>query len=223
MASTTTQLEVATRTPEGSRAARRLRRSGRVPGVIYGGDGEPLSFDVDERELRHALAASGAVIDVSIDGARALPVVLKDAQRHPVRGQTVHVDLLRVRLDRAIQAVVPLELLGADDAPGVKLGGGILEHIVREVTIEALPNNIPESLSYDVSELQIGDTVTLGAVVAPDGVTIVDDPEETIAILSAPRLQSEETEEIESETERVGDAPAASADADGEGDGDSEE
>jgi len=223
MASTTTQLEVATRTPEGSRAARRLRRSGRVPGVIYGGDGEPLSFDVDERELRHALAASGAVIDVSIDGARALPVVLKDAQRHPVRGQTVHVDLLRVRLDRAIQAVVPLELLGADDAPGVKLGGGILEHIVREVTIEALPNNIPESLSYDVSELEIGDTVTLDAVAAPDGVTIVDDPEETIAILSAPRLQSEETEEIESETERVGDAPAASADADGEGDGDSEE
>ena len=223
MASTTTQLEVATRTPEGSRAARRLRRSGRVPGVIYGGDGEPLSFDVDERELRHALAASGAVIDVSIDGARALPVVLKDAQRHPVRGQTVHVDLLRVRLDRAIQAVVPLELLGADDAPGVKLGGGILEHIVREVTIEALPNNIPESLSYDVSELEIGDTVTLDAVAAPDGVIIVDDPEETIAILRAPRLQSEEPEEIESETERVGDAPAASADADADGDGDSGE
>jgi len=216
MASTTTKLQVSSRTPEGSRAARRLRRSGRVPGVIYGGDGEPLSFDVDERELRHALAGAGAVIDVSIDGAGSLPVVLKDAQRHPVRGQTVHVDLLRVRLDQAIQAVVPLELLGVDDAPGVKAGGGVLEHIIREVTIEALPNNIPESLSYDVSELDIGDSVTLAAVVAPEGVAIVDDPEETIAILSAPRLQNEETEEIESETERVGEEPAASADADGD-------
>ncbi len=218
MASTTTKLEVASRTPEGSRAARRLRRSGRVPGVIYGGGGEPVSFEVDERELRHALAASGAVIDVSVDGGGATPVVLKDAQRHPVRGETVHVDLLRVRLDKPIQAVVPLELGGTDDAPGVRLGG-ILEQIIREVTIEALPNNIPEALSYDVSELEIGDTVTLSALVAPEGVTIVDDPEETIVILSAPRLQAEE-EEIESETERVGEEPGA---ADAEGDGESEE
>jgi len=218
MATTTTKLQVTSRAPEGSRSARRLRRSGRVPGIIYGGGGEPVSFEVDERELRHALAASGAVIDVSIDGAGATPVVLKDTQRHPVRGQTMHVDLLRVRLDKTIQSVVPLELLGTDDAPGVRLGG-ILEHIVREVTIEALPNNIPESLSYDVSTLEIGDTVTLAAVVAPDGVTIIDDPEETIALVSAPRLQSEEGDEIESETERVGDEPAAAAD----GDGDSEE
>ena len=207
MASTTTKLEVSSRTPDGSRSARRLRRSGRVPGVIYGGGGEAVSFDVDERELRHALAASGAVIDVSVDGGGSTPVVLKDAQRHPVRGQTVHIDLLRVRLDKPIEAVVPLELLGADDAPGVKVGG-IVEHIVREVTIEALPNNIPETLSYDVSELEIGDTVTLSAVVAPEGVTIIDDPEETIVILSAPRLQTEE-DEIESETERVGEEPAA--------------
>lgn len=219
MASTTTKLEVSSRTPDGSRSARRLRRSGRVPGVIYGGGGEPLSFDVDERELRHAIAASGAVIDVSIDGGSATPVVLKDTQRHPVRGETVHVDLLRVRLDKPIQAVVPLELVGTEDAPGVRVGGGILEHIIREVTIEALPNSIPEALSYDVSELEIGDTVTLAAVQPPAGVAIVDDPEETIVILSAPRLQSE-ADEIESETERVGEEPAASGD---QGDGGSED
>ncbi len=215
MASTTTKLDVASRAPEGSRAARRMRRSGRVPGIIYGGGGESVSFDVDERELRHALAASGAVIDVSVDGAGATPVVLKDAQRHPVRGDTMHVDLLRVRLDKPIEAVVPLELIGVDDAPGVRLGG-ILEQIVREVTIEALPNSIPESLSHDVSAMEIGDSLTLAAVVAPPGVTVVDDGEETIAIVSAPRLQTEETEEIEAETERVGEEPAASADGDGE-------
>ncbi len=95
---------------EGSRAARRLRRSGRVPGVLYGGGGEPVGFDADARELRHALAGAGAVLDLSFDGEKATPVVLKEAQRHPVRGETVHVDLLRVRLDEAIHAVVPLEL-----------------------------------------------------------------------------------------------------------------
>jgi large subunit ribosomal protein L25 len=214
MASATTKLEVTSRTPEGSRAVRRLRRSGRVPGIIYGGGDDPVSFDVDARDLRLALASSGAVIDVTVDGSSALSVVLKDAQRHPVRGETVHIDLLRVRLDQPIEAVVPLELTGVDDAPGVRLAGGILEHVIREVTISALPNSIPEMLTHDVSELEIGDTVTLSAVVAPAGVTIVDDPEETIVILSAPRLQSESSDEIESETERVGDAPAG--DGDGE-------
>ena len=107
MADATTKLNVNARQSEGSRAVRRLRRSGRVPGVLYGGDGEPVGFDADERELRHALAGSGAVLDLSVDGAKPTPVVLKEAQRHPVRGETVHVDLLRVNLDEEINAVVP--------------------------------------------------------------------------------------------------------------------
>ena len=160
MANDSTKLEVRSRDAEGSRAARRLRRTGRVPGVLYGGGGESLGFDVDARELRLALARSGAVLDLSIDGAKATPVVLKEAQRHPVRGETVHVDLLRVRLDQAIHAVVPLELTGVDDAPGVK-EGGILEQIVRELNVEALPTAIPESIVHEVGEMQIGDTIGL--------------------------------------------------------------
>src|SRR5450631_3901623 len=132
MADTTTKLDVTSRSAAGSRAARRLRRSGRVPGVLYGGGGESLGFDADARELRLALAASGAVLDLSVDGSKATPVVLKEAQRDPVRGQTVHVDMLRVRLDEAIHAVVPLELLGVDESPGVK-EGGVLEQITREL------------------------------------------------------------------------------------------
>ena len=142
MADTSTKLDVTSRAAEGSRAARRLRRSGRVPGVLYGGGGESVGFDVDARELRLALASSGAVLDLSIDGEKATPVVLKEAQRDPVRGETVHVDLLRVRLDEAIHAVVPLELTGAEDAPGVK-EGGVLEQITRELNVEALPTAIP--------------------------------------------------------------------------------
>jgi large subunit ribosomal protein L25 len=206
---TQTKLDVATRAHGGSRAARRLRRAGRVPGVLYGGDGEPLSFDVDARELRLALAAVGAVLDLSVDGAQPTPVVLKEAQRHPVRGDIVHIDLLRVRLDRAIHAVVPLELAGVDDAPGVR-EGGILEHLVREVNVEALPTTIPESIVHDVSAMQIGDTLTLAALTPPDGVTLLDDLHDTVfATLTPPRLQSAEATEIEAETELVGDADKA--------------
>jgi large subunit ribosomal protein L25 len=211
MADTTSKLEVRSRDAQGSRAARRLRRSGRVPGVIYGGGGEPLGFDVDARELRHALAAAGAVLDLSIDGAKATPVVLKEAQRDPVRGETVHVDLLRVRLDQAIHAVVPLELEGADDAPGVK-EGGILEQIVRELNVEALPTAIPESIVYSVGEMQIGETVGLDQLEMPDGVTLLDELEDAIvATLSPPRLQAE-ADEIEAETELVGEAGEAGGD-----------
>jgi large subunit ribosomal protein L25 len=218
--SATTQLAVSTRDALGSRATRRLRRAGRVPGILYGGEGEPLSFDVDARELRLALARAGAVLDVSVDGSRATPVVLKEAQRHPVRGETVHVDLLRVRLDRKIHAVVVVELIGIEDSPGVK-EGGVLEQIVRELNVEALPTAIPEAIGHDVSGMQIGETLTLAAVVAPEGVTLLDDLEETVlATLSPPRLQSEESTEIEAETELVGEAEKAAAgagDASGEG------
>jgi len=223
--STTTKLNVSSRTPDGSRAVRRLRRSGRVPGVVYGGGDGPLSFDADARELRLALAGAGAVLDLSVDGGRSAPVVLKEAQRDPVRGETVHVDLLRVRLDEEIHAIVPIELTGVDDAPGVKQGG-VLEQITRELNVQALPTALPESIAHDVGEMEIGDTIALGAISAPEGVTLLDDPETVLATLSAPRLQTESAEEIETETELVGEAAGEGAGAEGEaaesaGEGDS--
>jgi large subunit ribosomal protein L25 len=209
MASATTKLDVSRREPGGSRAARRLRRSGRVPGIVYGGGDESIGFDVDARELRVALASSGAVLDLSIDGHTPTPVVLKEAQRDPVRGQTTHVDLLRVRLDQAIHSIVPLELSGVEDAPGVK-EGGVLEQIMRELNVEALPTAIPESIVYAVGEMQIGDTIGLAAVAMPEAVTLLDDVEEVvIATLSPPRLQIEEEEEVEAETELVGEGEEA--------------
>ena len=210
MATTTTKLDVTSRDPEGSRSARRLRRTGRVPGVLYGGGEHPVSFSVDARELRLALAGSGAVVDLSIDGAKATPVVLKEAQRDPVRGETTHVDLLRVRLDKPIHAVVPLELTGVDDTPGVK-EGGILEQLTRELNIEALPTEIPESIVYELGEMNIGDTLALEAIALPEGVTLLDDPADHGRPVSAPRLQTEEESEMESETELVGEADGEAA------------
>jgi large subunit ribosomal protein L25 len=206
----TTALAVHQREPAGSRAARRLRRTGRVPGVVYGGGEDSIAFDVDARTLRQALAHAGAVLELSFDGGGAAPVVVKELVRHPVSGTTLHVDLLRVRLDQPIQATVVLELVGTEDAPGVK-EGGVLEQVTRELTIEALPGDIPDALHHDVSELQIGDTVTLEAVSAPAGVTLLDDSEAVVATLTPPRLQAslEAEEEIEEETELVAEGATA--------------
>ena len=231
MATQATKLTLNPREPGSSRATRRLRREGRGPGVIYGGGADPVAFEVDERELRHALAARGAVLELAIAGDTT-PAVLKDAHYHPVRGSTLHVDFLRVRLDVAIHAVVLLDLTGAEDAPGVK-EGGVLEQVTRELNIEALPGDIPETIQFDVSQMVIGDTVTLSAVTPPNGVTLLDDPEETVlATLTPPRV--EEEPEIEEETELVGEdgepievpegeegEEAAEGEGGGEGSGDS--
>jgi large subunit ribosomal protein L25 len=203
-----TALTVAQREPAGSRAARRLRREGNVLGVVYGGGGSPISFQVQARALRQALAHAGAVLDLRIGDAAGSPVVVKELVRHPVTGDTVHVDFLRVRLDRTIETTVGLELIGTEDSPGVK-DGGVLEHVTRELTIEALPNDIPDTWQHDVSQMQIGDTLTVDALTPPSGVKLLDDPELVIATLTPPRLQAEDTDEIEQETGVVGEGEEA--------------
>ena len=224
MASQSTKLSISSREVSNSRSTRRLRRQGQVPGVHYGGDDDAMPFAVDERELRHALAARGAVVELEL-GGEATPAVLKDAQRHPVRGHTMHVDFLRVNLNVAIHSIVALELVGGDDAPGT-IEGGVLEHVTREVNIEALPNDIPERLQVDVSSMQINDTLTLSAVTAPEGVTILDDLDETVvATLTPPKLQADlealdEEAALEQETELVGEGEAPAADEGDAGAGD---
>ena len=210
MADDTTTLTVAPRTVEGSRANRRLRRTGLVPGVVYGGEGEPIAFQVDARTLRQALAHGGAVISLTVEGGGETPVVLKDQQRHPVTGDTMHVDLLRVDLRQKIGAVVVLELTGAEDAPGVK-AGGVLEQVTRELNIEALPTAIPDTIELDVSNAEIGDTITLAAVTAPEGVELLDDAETVVVTLTPPRLSTEADDEIETETEVVGEGDGEAA------------
>ena len=204
MASQPTKLTLSPRVPGGSRTSRRLRRAGRVPGVLYGGGERAVPFAVDERELRHALAARGAVLELTIDG-QSTPAVLQAVQHHPLRGDTLHVDFLRVRLDRAIHASVTLELTGAEDAPGVR-EGGVLEQVTRELSIEALPTDIPDAITHDVSGMQMNDTLTLSALTPPPGVTLLDDAEQTVlASLIPPNVDAEAEEEaLEEETQRVG-------------------
>lgn len=199
-----TTLKIASREIGHSRSTRRLRREGMIPGILYGRDRENLAFSVDALELRHALAATGAVLEIDLDG-RTTNAVLKESQVHPVRGEITHVDLVRVDVNKPIEALVSITLTGSDEAPGVK-EGGILEQPTREVTVESLPGDIPETIEFDVSEAQMGDTVFLDALAAPAGVTLVLDEtagETPLYTITAPRSQAE-LDELETETEVVG-------------------
>jgi large subunit ribosomal protein L25 len=222
MADARTTLNVDPRADFGSRNARRMRREGLVPGVVYSGGSEATPFQVSERDVRSVIAEGAALFDLSIDGAKARPVVIKEQQLHPVRGTLRHIDLQEVRLDEAIQAEVAIELEGVEDAPGVK-ASGVLEHVTREVTVEALPTEIPDKITVDVSAMEINDTLQLSVVTPPNGVTfVVEDPEEvTIATLAPPRVE-EAAPEVEEETEVVGESDGGDS-ADGDGDsGDSD-
>src|SRR4051794_24201619 len=132
-------LKVEERSERGSRAIRRMRREGLVPGIVYGGgNGDALSFKVPDRALRNALQDGSAVLDLEVAGGGSRPVIVKDQQRHPVRDDIMHIDLLEVNLAEKIQSTVAIELEGVEESPGVK-EGGIVEHVTRELNIEALP------------------------------------------------------------------------------------
>ena len=200
---TSTTLDLTSRAAEGSRSARRLRRTGQVPGVIYGGDGNAELFAVDGRILRNTLARSGAILQISVDGAAPGPVLVKDIQRHPVRGEAMHVDFLRVDMNQAIQTTVVLELVGNESAPGV-VEGGVLSQGAIELNIEALPGDIPDGIQFDVSTMVMNATATLSELTPPAGVTLLDDPDETVLATITPPSQEPVEEEIETETEVVG-------------------
>jgi large subunit ribosomal protein L25 len=225
MATARETLKAAPRTDFGSRSSRRLRRAGLVPGVVYGGDSDARSFQAGEREIRAVLAGGQALFDLEVDGAKKVPVVVKEQQLHPVRGSLQHIDLQEVKLDEEIQAEVAIELEGAEVAPGVK-SGGVLEHVTREITVEALPTEIPERIVADVSAMEINDTLQLSAVAVPAGVKLAaEDPEEiTIATLSPPRVEEEPEPAVEEEAELVGEeGEAPAAEEGGEEGGDSGE
>jgi large subunit ribosomal protein L25 len=191
------KLLVRPREGRGSADSRRLRRQGIVPGVLYG-RGEPQAICVEERTLRSALTGAGglhAILDVVVEGAdKTHPSVLKDYQQDVVRGGVTHVDLQEVRLDQPIQATVTVTLVG--EAAGSK-EGGVLSQVTRELTVEALPLEIPEHIDFDVSELRIGDTARVADLVVPDGATVIDDPETVIANVTLPTRVEEPEEALE--------------------------
>jgi large subunit ribosomal protein L25 len=175
------RLEVKERERTGSRESRRLRRDGLIPGVLYGRGKAPHAICVPERELRRALTGGHglhAILDVVLEGQKTTHAsILKEAQQDPIKGRVIHVDLQEVRLDQPIQAQVVIELVG--EAEGVK-EGGVLSQVVREINVEALPMEVPDRLELDVSGMVIGDTLRLADLPPREGVTYLDDLEETV-------------------------------------------
>jgi large subunit ribosomal protein L25 len=219
MSSDRVTLEVTARDSDqvGSRRVRRLRKEGLVPGVLYG-KGHARAILVKERELRTALTTSSglhAIVDVVIQG-QTTPhhAVLKDYQRHPIRGTLTHVDFHEVRLDRPIQATVAVQLVG--DSPGAK-EGGVVQQVTRELRVEALPMGIPEHIDADISSLEVGGTIRLEEIPAIEGVTYLDDPETVLATCAISRAAIE-LEEADAEAEAVAETEGEGG-SEGDGDG----
>jgi large subunit ribosomal protein L25 len=206
MAGERVRLEVQQRERRGSADARRLRKERLIPGVLYGKGKPSFAICVPERELRRVLTGPGglhAILDVVVDGegdGKAHASILKDYQQDPIRGHISHVDFHEVRLDQPIQASVTVQLVG--EPAGVK-EGGVLSQVQREVNVEALPMEIPEHLELDVSGMAIGDTLRLADLPPREGVTYLDDPEETVLATVTLPTREVEPEEVAEEGEEV--------------------
>jgi len=210
------------RTDLGSRPSGRMRRDGRVPAVVYGLGADPLTVSVPARELGHILAGESGVntlITLSLDGERdGVLTLARQIQRHPTRGDLVHVDFVRIRRDVAVSAEIPLHLLG--EATGVR-DGGLLEQLMFQLTVEAMPGNIPVAIEVDVAGLGIGDQLRVGDLPLPAGVTASADVETVVVQVSAPRVvtEAEEGEGLEEGAEAPAAEAEAAAEAPAEGDG----
>jgi large subunit ribosomal protein L25 len=202
------KLTVQERTKLGSPESRRLRKQGLIPGVLYGRE-QPVAIAIPERELRAALTGAGgthAVLDVVVGSGKTHSSVLKEYQQDRLRGTIVHVDLQEVRLDQTIQTAVSVTLVG--EPAGAK-EGGVLSQVTNEINIEALPLEIPDHLEVDVSGMHIGDTLRLTELRVPEGVTLLDDAEETVLATVTQPTRVEEPEEVLEEGEEAATAELA--------------
>lgn len=219
------QLSAELRTDVGKGASRRLRRiANRVPAIVYGGTEEaPVPLTLNTNELNKAMQVEtfySQVLDLTIDGKKQ-PVVVRDVQRHPAAPRILHVDFYRVDMNKTLQVNIPLHFINEEECVGVKTGGGIVNHILNEVQIEALPSAIPEYIEVDMLEVELGGQVHLSDLKMPTGVTLVafghDDDEDhdlNVASVNAPRAAvEEEAAESTDEAAPEADAPADASDS----------
>jgi large subunit ribosomal protein L25 len=201
------------RATEGRGASRRLRRSGRAPGIVYGGTVAPQPVELDHNALFHALrneAFHASILTMKLDGA-ATKVLLRDVQMHPFRNEILHVDFQRVDENRKISMRVPLHFVHGEVSPAFKLSGAIISHVTNEVEVSCLPKHLPEFIEVDLSELTTQHAFHVSALKLPEGVAIVKhgklDP--VVASAVVPRAQTETEEAAAATTEAA--APAAEA------------
>ena len=179
------------RTLQGTGASRRLRKAGRVPGVVYGGEKSAQAIDIDHNEIWHKLrkeAFHSSVLNMNLGGASET-VLLRDIQMHPFKRQILHLDFQRIDATHQIHQKVPLHFINADIAPGVKLQGGIVSHVINELDVKCLPGDLPEFIEVDLKELSAGHSIHVTALKLPKGVEAVlhkgEDP--VVVTIAIPR------------------------------------
>ncbi len=203
----TTAIEVQPRDVIG-KANRRLKSAGQIPAVLYGTGREATALAVDRHDFEYMMQHHGTgatIVKMKIAGeSDQIDAIIKDVQVSPVKGHVIHIDFMTIRMDEVLQAAAPMNFVG--DSPGVK-EGGVLLHDLREFSIEALPKDLPESIDVDISQLELGGSMSVADVTAPAGVTILDDPETTICSVTLPTIEEEvvaEGEELIEEPELIG-------------------
>lgn len=207
------------RSSKGKGAARGMRAAGRIPAVIYGHGRDPEALSLSRQEFERALTGvevSSAVIDLDVEGA-PVKALIREIQRHPIRSEILHVDFLEIHAGEQITLQLAIHLTGSPD--GVRNGGGVLDQVMRELTIRVLPRNIPDRLNVDVTELRVGQSLHVRDVTIPD-VEILTDPGKTICTVVAPRVEAEPVEGAEAEEEAAEPEVIRKAKEEDEGEGD---
>ena len=201
------------RAQQGTGASRRLRATGRVPGVVYGADKAAQAVELDHQALLRHLkmeAFHASILDMTVDGGKE-QVLLRDFQMHPWKPQVLHVDFQRVDKNRKIHMRVPLHFVNADICPGVKVGGGVVQHVMNDIEIQCLPDDLPEFIEVDVKELQLGHSIHVTELALPKGVEATpklkhDNP--SVVTVQVPKEIVIEEEVAAPVTEITGQAPA---------------
>ena len=197
-------LAASERQSEGKSANRNLRRSGYIPGVLYGGKDEPKKISIMEKDIVKATENVGfatQILQISMDG-KDVDVVVKEIQRHPATSRVLHADFMRVDPDSKITLVVPIRTLNDESSIGVKVSGGQVNHLINDIEISCLASNLPEQLEIDVQEMDIGDTVSLSEIKLPEGVEITilqQDEDRDQAVVSVTETREMIIEEEEEE------------------------
>lgn len=226
------ELNAEKRTETGTAHSRRLRKQGRVPAIIYGGKGDPLMVTLEHNQLGHHLdneAFFSHVIKIKVKGGKTEQAVLRALQRHPARPFIEHADFLRVVANEKLRMSVPLHFAGTEECPGVKVDGGIVQHVVNEVEVECLPRDLPEYIEVDLSALQLNEAVHMSELKLPEGVQLVallnaeeDTEDATVVSIQLPRAAVEQDEEDEAVAEAEEAEAAEDSASEGQAAGDDE-
>ena len=169
------KFQATSRSEQGTSASRRLRRAGRVPAIVYGGNDAPLPIELDHNEIFHALRKEefhASILDMQLDG-KTQQVLLRDVQWHPYKPQVLHVDFQRVAADQAVHTKVPLHFVNAEQSPAVKISHAVISHVMTELDVACLPKDLPQFIEVDLSNLVGGGSIHLADIKLPEGVTYV--------------------------------------------------